>query len=272
MEAIIDTLNVQEKTKTGYKQRVRRIEKSGFIIPLDDDENIDKVKEYIDTIDKCNSKMDLLNIMIVLRKKLEKPITEITKLRDDIRKLTLLNNVETMNKRRELVTDYDTFLLELNKAYEQKQYNKFIINFLWFNYGVRNEDVNVTIVTKLKDTNDTDNFLVLQKDKVKYIRNKYKTFSTYGQKKIDIVDINFVNACKKVKGKLLDTTLVGNALKKYQILNMTERDIFNIIIDKFYKDKDTLKINELSSYRGTSINNIKAYYDMNATEEIIREL
>ena len=144
---------------------------------------------------------------------------------------------------------------------------------LWFNYGVRNEDVNVKVVSRMKDMNETENYLLIKGDKVIYTRNKYKTHSTYGKLVIDITDRKFRLVCKKVNGYLLNQEgELGNELKKYHILRMTERDIFNIIIDKYYKEKDTLKINELSKYRGSSIDIIKNYYNVNAAEEVIRKI
>ena len=273
MDLLINGLNIQPKTKTGYINRYKRMEKDGFAFPNGDNEEIERVIKYIDSIDKHNSKMDLLNIIVILRKALNKPIIEIDKFRIKIRKETELKNVEIMSKRKDTLIDYEQFESELEMVYERKEWIKYIINYLWFKYGVRNEDVNVSVVTRKKDMNETENFLLIQKDKVIYTRNKYKTFSTYGKIVIDITDRKFRLACKKVNMYLLNQTAeLGNVLKKYYILKMTERDIFNIVIDKYYKDKDTLKINELSKSRGTSMSNIKGYYNVNAEEEVFREI
>lgn len=270
---IINNLSVTDKTKQGYRNRYKRMVKDGFEIPIGDNEEIDKVKEYINTIEKYNSKLDLLNIIAVIRRKLEKPLTELNDYRFSIRKETASKNIEVMSQRKETLIEYERFQSELELTYEKKEWNKYIINYLWFHYGVRNEDVNVKVVTKMKDMNDTENYLLIKPDKVVYTRNKYKTFTTYGKLVLDIPDKKFRLACKKVNGYLLNQeNELGNELRKYHILKMTERDIFNIIVDKYYKDKDVDKINALSKSRGTSIDNIKGYYNVNAKDDVFRKV
>ena len=276
MESIIELINdlpVQEKTKQGYRNRYKRMVKEGFEVPIGDNEEIDKVKEYISIIEKNNSKMDLLNMIVVIRRKLEKSVNEIAEYRQSIRQITEKSNIEVMSQRRETLVEYDRFQKELDLTYERKEWIKYIINYLWFNYGVRNQDVNLKVVTKMKDMNETENYLLIKPDKVVYTRNKYKTFAKYGRLIMDIPDKKFRLACKKVNGYLLDQEgELGNELRKYQILGMYERDIFNIIVDKYYKDKDVKKINELSTSRGTSIENMKSYYNVNAAEYVFRKL
>jgi hypothetical protein len=276
MESIIELINnlpVQEKTKYGYRNRYKRMVKDGFEVPIGDNEEIDKVKEYIDRIEKNNSKMDLLNMIVVIRKGLGKPITNIDEYRSKMRKETEKKNVEVMNQRKDTLIEYEQFENELESVHKKKEWNKYIINYLWFNYGVRNEDVNVKVVSRMKDMNENENYLLIKADKVIYTRNKYKTYSTYGKNVIDITDRKFRLACKKVSGYLLNQEAeLGNDLKKYYILKMTERDIFNIIVDKYYKDKDITKINELSKSRGTALSTMKSFYNVNAVDEVFREV
>ena len=275
MESIIELINdlpVQEKTKQGYRNRYKRMIKDGFEVPIGDNEELDKVKEYID-IKKANTQMDLLNIIVIIRRKLEKPNTEIEIYRRDLRLQVDNKNIPVMNQRRESLVEYDRFKQELDLTYERKEWIKYIINYLWFNYGVRNLDVNVKVVSKMKDMNETENYLLIKPDKVVYTRNKYKTFATYGRLILDIPDKKFRLACKKVNGYLLNQEAdLGNEVRKYHILGMYERDIFNIVVDKYYKDKDVKKINELSTSRGTSIENMKSYYNVNAAEYVFRKL
>ena len=48
-------------------------------------------------------------------------------------------------------------------------------------YGVRNKDLNLSIVKTKKEMTDGNNYLLLKKDKVVYIRDDYKTHKTYAQ-------------------------------------------------------------------------------------------
>lgn len=270
---LINNLPVSDKTKQGYRNRYKRMVKDGFEVPIGDNEEIDKVKEYIDSIQKPNSQMDLLNIIVIIRRKLEKPTTEIATYRLGLRLEVDNKNIPIMNQRKETLVEYDRFQQELDLTYERKEWIKYIINYLWFNYGVRNQDVNVKVVSKMKDMNETENYLLIKPDKVVYTRNKYKTFATYGKQVLDIPDKKFRLACKKVNGYLLNQEgELGNEIKKYHILRMYERDIFNILVDKYYKEKDTLKLNELAKSRGSNMNILKTYYNVNAAEDVFRKM
>jgi hypothetical protein len=45
-----------------------------------------------------------------------------------------------------------------------------------------------------------------------------------------------------------------------------------MIIDDAFDKKDTTRINELTKSRGTSIATIRSFYDVNAEDEVIRQL
>jgi hypothetical protein len=45
-----------------------------------------------------------------------------------------------------------------------------------------------------------------------------------------------------------------------------------MMVDAAYDKKDTAEINRLSKSRGTSIGTIKSFYNVNAEDEIIKEL
>lgn len=64
----------------------------------------------------------------------------------------------------------------------------YIINYLLIHYYIRNEDLNIKFVLRLKDTkiDKEQNYiwLDLRRKKTVYIRNNYKTKKTYGQKNL----------------------------------------------------------------------------------------
>jgi hypothetical protein len=163
---------------------------------------------------------------------------------------------------------------ELIKSYEDGEWKKFIVNYLMMSYGVRNMDTDVEIVKSKKDaTDDKQNYLILSKDKVTWIRNKYKTFKTFGQQTHEITDPEFVRAVKKHGvGRLFTEGQLSNSIRKLLIDKMNEARIFKMLIDDAYDKKDTKRINELSKSRGTSISTIKSFYNVNAEDEIIKEI
>ena len=155
----------------------------------------------------------------------------------------------------------------------------FILNYLILNYGVRNADLLIVLDNKPK--NDNKNYLSIIKNKVYYIRNNYKTVSTYGKQTHEIEDKKFIKAVKELKKEIKkDYTIfnkpldeikqISNTLKRHLILS--EGDAFKMIIDNFYQLKDTAKINELSKTRGTAIPSINSYYNLNYEPPIIRQV
>ena len=141
-------------------------------------------------------------------------------------------------------------------------------------FGTRNMDIDATIVKSKKEATDPDkNYLILSKGKVTWVRNKYKTVKTFGVQTHEIADPEFVNAVKKVgPGPLFAEGQLSNSIRKLLIGGMNEARVFKAVIDAAYDKKDTVRINELSKSRGTSISTIKSFYDVNSEEQIIKEL
>jgi len=182
-----------------------------------------------------------------------------------------------MNEKGLSLPSKEEFEKKLNDLYENEQYKAFVVNYLMFNFGVRNADVNVIIKNKNKGKlimNIERNYLLVKPTEVEYVRNNYKTFKTYGKQKHFITDEKFLKAVNEIgEGDILDQEQqIGNQLRKILIFRMSETDIFKMLIDDAYKSKDTQKINELSISRGSSIGTISENYNVNATEQIIREL
>jgi len=56
------------------------------------------------------------------------------------------------------------------------------------------------------------------------------------------------------------------------IRKMGEADVMKMMIDYYFDKGDTESINKIADTRGTSIDTIKKFYNVNAEEEIIREI
>ena len=111
------------------------------------------------------------------------------------------------------------------------------------------------------------------KGKVTLYRNAYKTVKTFGKQEHDITDPEFVNAVKKQGvGRLFAEGQLSNGMRKLLINGMNEARVFKMIVDAAFDKKDTVRINELSKSRGTSIATIRNFYDVNSEEQIIKEL
>ena len=276
MEAILAKKEFSEKTVKVYLSIIKRLEKLKFKYPNKKNEKVDYIKEFFNEnkIEKASSRLDLLNLVIVLRTIQELPTDKLKQYRTELSKERLNNQVSKMSDLKDKLLSLHEFQKELMKSYEEGEWAKFIVNYLMMTYGVRNMDTDVEIVKSKKDATDSNqNYLIISKDKVIWIRNKYKTVKTFGQQTHDITDPEFVRAVKKHGvGRLFTEGQISNSIRKLLIDKMNEARIFKMLIDDAYDKKDTIRINELSKSRGTSISTIKSFYNVNAEDEIIKEL
>jgi len=137
-------------------------------------------------------------------------------------------------------------------------------------YGVRNKDLNLEIVKTKKEMKDGENYLLLKKDKVVYIRDDYKTHKTYGKKTHEIHDKLFNEAVKKTGvGKLIQEAQTSNGLRKLYINKMGEAKVFKMMIDHYYDADEPASIKRLAADRGTSLSVVQGFYNVNAEDDPI---
>lgn len=271
MDSKINELTVSDASKKVYLSVFKRMLKYGF--DINKKLKMKDILKLISNVDKPSSKLEFINLIIVLGNPDEKILKELKELRTELNKQRLTKNIETMNKLGEKLMSYDAFITILDKMYEDKNYKDYILNYLMVTYGLRNLDLNLFVChKKCKEIDPKINYLILNGSKVRYLRNVYKTAKTYGPQEHIIKDEKLIESLKNIQaGYILNqNTTIGNELKKRLILS--EAQAFKMIIDHYYDLKDTAKINELSKSRGTSIETIKSFYNVNAKEEIIREI
>jgi hypothetical protein len=139
---------------------------------------------------------------------------------------------------------------ELNRLYEKEDYRSFIILFLMVNYQVRNKDLICLVVNSKRDTNDTDNFIVVGKSQAVYIRNSYKTYFKYGTKTNIIKNKKFMNAINQIGYVLKSSDNVDRVIKKATagIGGITEGTIAKIVLSQ----NNTMNgLKKVSKNRGT---------------------
>jgi len=276
MDSILDKKDFSPKTLKVYVSIVKRLQKLNFKFPLKKNEKVDYIKEFFDEnkLEKASTKLDLLNLVIVLRTIESMPTDKLKAFRGELGKERLTNQVGKMADLKDKLMTVPEYREQLLKAFEAGEYKKFIVGYLMLTYGVRNMDVDCLIVKSKKEaTDDKQNYLILSKSKVTWIRNHYKTVRTFGKQEHQITDAEFIKAVKKVgPGRLFDEGKMANQLKKILIGGMNESKVFKAAIDEAYDDKDTERINELSKSRGTSIATIKSFYNVNMEHEIIKQL
>lgn len=274
LKNMINELGVSDKSKKVYVSLLNRLGKHKFKFPLKNPEKESYVQEFLEQFPKYSTKLDMLNLIIVLRNAKDLKTDKLKELRKTFQKNRINNNVETMNQKGKELLTLEQFKQKMDEAYDKEQYEKYIVNYLWSNYGTRSKDVDVEIVKSKKAMTDPEqNYLHLGKSGVTWFRNNYKTSKTYGKKQHLIKEDKFVNAVKELGlGNILSGGQIGNALRKLMISNHNESDIFKMLVDEAYDREDTERINELSESRGTNITTVRNFYNVNKGNEIIREL
>ena len=64
LEEIINSKNISDGSKKTYLSILKRVEADGFKLPVGKSEMINRIKEYIATLEKTTQKLDVLNIII----------------------------------------------------------------------------------------------------------------------------------------------------------------------------------------------------------------
>ena len=270
IEKIINEKQISDSSKKVYLSLLKRMTKAKFKIPIRANEKLTYVKQHVSSFDNPNTRLDMLNLIIVIRNELELSIEKLKEYRSELKQQQKAHQVTKMADAGDKLMTYDDFVKALQEAYNKQEWKKYIVNYLIMTYGVRNKDLNLEIVKTKKEMKEGNNYLLLKKDKVVFIRDDYKTHKTYGKKTHEIHDKLFYEAVKKTGlGKLIAEQQISNGLRKLYINKMGEAKIFKMMIDKYYDDADSASIKRLAADRGTSLSVVQGFYNVNAEDNPI---
>jgi hypothetical protein len=129
--------------------------------------------------------------------------------------------------------------------------------------------VNVIVTNNKKDIVPNENYLLVKKSGITYIRDNYKTRKTFGIISIEIKDKQFTEVVKSLMldnepllvtrtGQRLSQESQGRVIQDMTYNKLGEGRVFKILIEKFKFNQEKLK--ELSKSRGTSLTDILQYY------------
>ena len=269
--------HISLKTQTNYKNYYKRM-----IALLDGREIIKSSNKKIIQVLKddkeipASSKLALLNVAIVIKKTHELKTDELIKFRDSAReKLTEQIAVKNVELEKELPT-----LKELNNytesLYKEKDWDAYLVNYLLLNFGVRIMDLDLIITIDKEDVKPGDNYLLVQKSIVKYIRYKYKTAETYGAKINTIRSQKVMNACIELlndePNALLLTRNNGERIAENSLnIAVSSKTFDGIGEGKYFKilvKESGKSLAVLSKNRGTAIGTISSNYDVKNQEAV----
>jgi hypothetical protein len=149
----------------------------------------------------------------------------------------------------------------MNTLYDKQDYLSYALLYLMVTYQTRNRDLILTIIHSKKETNDTDNFIVLGKSQATYIRNNYKTAYKYGQKLHIIKNLKFLNAISNLSHLLTQTDNIDRVIKKATdgIGRIGEGTLAKIML----RENNTIHgLKKVSKNRGTDINTLINSYNI----------
>jgi len=149
----------------------------------------------------------------------------------------------------------------MNSLYDKCDYRGFCIMYLFLTYTVRNKDLVAKVVKSRKQTNETENFLVLGRKQVTYLRNAYKTAVKYGSKTTIIKNKKFHTAIKHLDYLLKEGQNVDRIIKKItaDIGSITESTIAKIVLRE---NNSMAGISRISRNRGTDITTLINSYNI----------
>lgn len=226
------------------------------------------IKKLEELIDNPNSLSLYLNLIILLRRGNKEETDKLIKFRNKLREKIISLRKEKLGDLKDHLPSKD----ELQSKLNDMNGIRYIINYLFLNYGLRNKDINLKLVDKPPD--NKDNYLIISPGKVDLIINDYKTDETFGQKKITVKDKKFIKELKALglkdndyllsrkNGGKLQISTFNERVKALSIDKLGETTIFKVIIADLLADKNFTEIEKLVETRGTSLTTIMKSYNV----------
>ena len=149
----------------------------------------------------------------------------------------------------------------MNSLFDKGDYRGYAIMYLFLTYTLRNQDLIARVVKSKKETNETENYFIVGRKRVIYLRNKYKTADKYGTKSHVITNPKFVTAIKNFNYLLRETDNIDRVIKKIteDIGGVTESVIAKIVL----RENNTMAgLKKISHNRGTDISTLINSYNI----------
>ncbi len=280
----IRTYKNQYYTLRKYLDEFRSLEEKfllDFIVDLErDGDPIDNI------MISANTLINYITIIIQVRHYHSPDVNnnkELIKLRDKYKGLKLRQKNLKNQTKLEGLPSKEELIHHMNMAYQDGKWRDYIILFLIIYYHTRNQDLDVALVSSIKQArNDNYNYLVIKPSHINFIRFKYKTRDKYGRKTFSIKNQRFRecvdNFIDEMGGwfkdndmlwlisvgsnKKLSPDSIGKWIRGRTIDKISTNDYNKIIMSDAIDRKDMKLIDEISDRRGTSVPNLLSEYDL----------
>jgi len=187
-----------------------------------------------------------------------------------------------VDKNKNLTQSLPTYKEIATAVKKETDPRKYITSFVMFKINTRNQDVALAdLHAKPKDNYDEKrNHLIVDGNKVVFIRNVYKTAKKYGQKKNIIAVKKFADAVKELlgdadtkplfsrkNGEHITPASIASYLKKYVVLGLNEGQIIKAVLKYADEEGSYDMLRKISANRGTGVNVLLQEYDVSNIKE-----
>jgi len=227
------------------------------------------------------SKSNYNNIFIIIRQAHGYPVGDLQNFKLDNFKSIDKSIGEKLTSKQDLPS-YKVIKKFINDLYKAGEYQRFIVNFIIYEFGLRNKDVNLSIVSAEQFNNldeknkELHNFIIVHPSHIEFYIDDYKTRSSYGAKRFKSTNSKLNKAvCAHGIGPLL-TKKYGDIVKEDELsyyirlydfegLKLTEGDYYKIRLIELGESENPYRaLGEISITRGSkSIATLNSHYNIN---------
>ena len=226
-----------------------------------------------------NTKNTLVSAILMVRNFHNLPIEKIKNWRDTtLRTLMEQSHVAADKITSDLLPTYNELNKHIKKLYKEKQYLDYIINFILTKYCCRNMDLNCFITqdkTMMARCGEEDkmNLFYISHTYVSWVRRDYKTYDSYGEKKIAIRSTAFRNALLNLlddrpdgflfgtpNGKVMSQPSISKYILDHSFQGLGEGRVAKVVLTYYAQKGDINSIRRISKSRGTNLETLIDYY------------
>jgi len=278
---------LSKRTVVSYKNLYTKFDDMNKNILTQSQTNI---LQYIDNFDgSTNTKLAMINVVVNLRRHYKKPEEKI-----QTRKLQLADDYKiqkdaTKKEKKEGLPTSAELIAHENRLYIDENWTGFIVTHLMRLLSTRNKDLDLKIIpanrSKRKgDPKDKNNYLIIRSNNAQVIRNNYKTFSTYGQKKNLVPSRRLNRAVHKMvaerdvvigkdeiyllstlKGQPLSEDSLSKKIRSYTMDGLSETDYNKVFVSEFAGMEDKKMLERISNNRGSSLEVLLQEYHLDGS-------
>ena len=269
--------SIKQSSKTQYRNVYKRwLEVSDRQIKNCSETSIISILGKIECA--SNTKNTVVSAILMIRKFYDLPIQKIQRWRDTkLRVLIDQSKVAADKITAEMLPTMNQLNNYVKKLYKEKQWLPYIINFMLVKYCVRNIDLNCFItedktMMQRAGNNDKNNMFYISPTYVVYIRRDYKTYDTYGEKRIAIRSVPFRNALLNFLDDRPDGWLFGagdktmtqpsisNYIMQHSYGGLGEGRVAKAVLSYYAQKGDINSIRRISKSRGTNLETLIDFY------------